>query len=240
MLGTLRFDEKLGGQINVEVEPLKDVPWQYGDYQSVFNGQYSDELPPHCSFDLAIDMVEGKEPPWGPIYALSEKELEVLRTYLDDMLRSRKIRPSKSSAGAPILFVPKKEGRGLRFCVDYRGLNKVTILNRYPLPPMNELRDCVLGAKIFTKLNLKSGYNLIRIKEGDEWKTAFRTRYGLFEYKVMPFGLANTPATFQNMMNEIFRDMIDLGVIIYLDDILVHSENEQDHVALVKRVLERL
>ena len=204
MLGTLRFDENLGGQINVEVELLKDVPWQYRDYQSVFNGQYSDELPPHRSFDHAIDMVEGKEPPWGPIYTLSEKELEVLRTYLDDMLYSGKIRPSKSSAGAPILFVPKKEGRGLCLCVDYRGLNKVTILNRYPLPLMNELRDRIRGAKIFTKLDLKAGYNLIRIKEGDEWKTAFHTYYSSFEYKVMPFGLANAPATFQNMMNEIF------------------------------------
>ena len=240
VLGTLRFNENLGGQINVEVGLRKDVPWQYQDYQSVFNVQYSDELPPHRSFDHAIDMVEGKEPPWGPIYVLSEKDLEVLGTYLDDMLHSGKIRPSKSLAGAPILFVPKKEGRGLRFCVDYRGLNKVTILNRYPLLLMNELRDRVCGAKISKKLDLKSGYNLIRIKEGDEWKTAFRTRYGLFEYKVMPFGLANAPATFQNMMNEIFRDMINLGVVIYLDDILIYSENEQDHVALVKRVLEHL
>ena len=91
---------------------------------------------------------------------------------------------------------------------------------------MNELRDHVCGAKIFTKLDLKSGYNLIQIKEGDDWKTAFRTHYGLFEYNVMPFELANAPATFQNMMNEIFKDMIDLGVIIYLDDILIYSENE--------------
>ena len=163
-----------------------------------------------------------------------------MRIYLDDMLRSGKIRASKSSVRAPIIFVPKKEGRGLRLYVDYRGLNKVTILNRYPLPLMNELGDHVRGAKILTKLDLKSGYNLIRIKESDEWKTAFRTRYGLFEYKVMPFGLANAPATFQNMMNEIFRDMIYLGVVIYLDDILIYSENEQDHVALVKRLLERL
>ena len=125
-------------------------------------------------------------------------------------------------------------------CVDYRGLNKVTILNRNPLPLMNELRNRVRGAKIFTKLDHKSGYNLIQIKEGDEWKTAFRMRYGLFEYKVMPFRLANAPTTFQNMMNEIFSDTIDLGVSIYLDDILIYSENEQDHIALVRRVLERL
>ena len=125
-------------------------------------------------------------------------------------------------------------------CVDYRGLNMETILNRYPLPLMNELRDRVGGSTIFTKLNLKSGYNLIRIKEGDEWKTAFRTRYGHFEYLVMPFGLANAPATFQNMMNEIFKDMSDSGVVIYLDDILIYSEYEVDHIALVKRELTRL
>ena len=122
----------------------------------------------------------GLQPPWWPIYALSETELEVLRTYLDDMLHRGKIHPSKSSAGAPILLVPKKEGRGLPLCLDYRGLNKVTILNRYPLPLKNELRDHVRGAKIFMKLNVKCGYNLIRIKKGDEWKTAFHTRYGLF------------------------------------------------------------
>ena len=240
VLDTLHFEEKWGGQIDVEVEPLEGVPWQYRDYHSLCDGQYSDELPPHRSFDHALVMVEGKEPPWGPIYALSEKELEVLRTYLADMLTTGKIRLSKSSTGASILFVPKKEGRRLRLCVDYRGLNMVTILNRYPHTLMNELRDRVRGAKIFTKLDLKYGYNLIWITEGDEWKTALRTCYGLFEYKVMPFGLANAPATFQNMMNKIFRDMIDLGVIIYLDDMLIYSENEQDHVALVKRVLERL
>ena len=150
------------------------------------------------------------------------------------MLASGKIRSRKSPAGAPIILVPKKEGRGLRLCVDYRGLNKVTILNRYPLPLMNELRDCVGGSTIFTKLDLKSGYNLIQIKEGDEWKTAVHTRHGYFEYLVMPFGLANVPATFQNMMNEIFKDMIDLGVVIYFDDILIYSKNEADHIALVK------
>ena len=206
----------------------------------MFDGQYSDKLPPHHSFDHSIDMVEGKEPPWGPIYTLSEKELEVLRTYLADMLMSGKIRPSKSSASAPILFVPKKEGRGLRLWLVYRGLNKVTILNRYPLPLMKMLRDRVCVAKIFTKLDLKSGYNLVQIKEGDKWQTAFRMRYGLFEFKLMPFGLARAPATFQNIMDELFRDLIDLGVVIYLNDILIYSENEQDHVALVKRVLERL
>ena len=122
-------------------------------------------MPTHHSFDHAIDMVEGKERPRGPIYAPSEKEFQVLREYLNTMLKSGKIRPSKSPVGAPILFVPKDHGCGLRLGVDYRGLTKVTILNRYLLPLMNELRDRVRGAKIFTKLDLKAVYNLIGIKK---------------------------------------------------------------------------
>jgi hypothetical protein len=145
------------------------------------------------------------------------------------MLATGKIRPSKSPAGAPILFVPKKEGRGLRLCVDYRGLNRVTIMNRYPLPLMDELRDRVAGSKIFSKIDLKSAYNLVRIKPGDEWKTAFRTRYGHYECLVMPFGLANAPATFQTMIQDILRDLIDMGVVAYIDDILVYAATVEEH-----------
>jgi hypothetical protein len=183
----------------------------------------ADALPPHHTFDHAIDLKDGTDPPWGPIYALSIVELKALHEYLDEMLRMGKIWPSKSLAGAPILFVPKAHGKGLCLCVDYRGLNKITILNRYLLPLMNELRDRVQGAKLFTKIDLKAGYNLIRICTGDEWKTAFRTRYGYYEYLVMPFGIANAPASFQNMINEIFKDMIDLGIVAYIDDILIYS-----------------
>ena len=128
----------------------------------------------------------------------------------------------------------------MRLCVDYRQLNKLTIANKYPLPLMTELRDRVAGATIFTKLDLKDGYHLLRIKEGDEWKTAFRTRYGHYEYKVMPFGLVNAPATFQAMMNTILRNFLDHGVVVYLDDILIYSKNEEEHVELVKKVLAQL
>jgi hypothetical protein len=134
-----------------------------------------------------------------------------------------KIRRSKSPVGALILFVPKAYGKSLRLCVDYWGLNKIIILNRYPLPLMYELRDYVQGTRLFTKIDLKAGYNLIRIRAGDEWKTAFRTRYGYYEYLVIPFGTANTPASFQNMINEIFKNMIDLSFIAYIDDILIYS-----------------
>ena len=113
--------------------------------------------------------------------------------------------------------------------MDYRGLNKITKVNRYPLPNSSELQDRIAGANIFTKLDLKDGYYLVRIKKGDEWKTAFRTRYGLFEFTVMPMGLVNSPATFQNMMNHIFRDLLDQGVLVYLDDILIYSNTQEEH-----------
>jgi hypothetical protein len=137
-------------------------------------------------------MIEGAVPPFGPIYPLSEKELKTLREYLRKELAAGTIRRSKSPAGAPIIFVPKPDG-SMRLRVDYRGLNKATVKDRTPLPLMSELRERLGRAKIFTKLDLKNGYNLVRIAEGDEWKTAFHTRYGLFEYLIMPFGLCNAP-----------------------------------------------
>jgi hypothetical protein len=167
-------------------------------------------------------------------------ELKALYEYLNDMLRIGKIRPSKSLARAPILFVPKAYGKGLRLCIHYRGLNKITLLNRYLLPLMNELRDRVQGTKLFTKIDLKAGYNLIRIRASNEWKTAFRTRYRLYEYLVIPLGIADAPALFQNMINEIFKNMIDLGVVAYIDDILIYSQTEEEHEKLIKEVLSRL
>ncbi|QRW24326.1 Retrotransposable element Tf2 protein [Rhizoctonia solani] len=140
---------------------------------------------------------------------------------------------------SPILFVKKKNGK-LRMCVDYRRLNSMTKKNAYPLPLPQNLIEKLQGAKIFSKFDLRAGYNLVRIKEGDEWKTAFKTKYGLFKYLVMPFGLTNAPAAFQDMMNKIFRDLLDVYVIIYLDNILVFSLNEKDHEAHVREVLKRL
>lgn len=162
-----------------------------------------------------------------------ETELTSLREYLDEMLGKGFIRSSNSPAGAPILFVKKKDG-SLRLCVDYRGLNKITRKDRYPLPLNPNLLDQLSRAKIFTKIDLRTGYNNVQISEGDEWKTSFWTRYGSFEYLVMPFGLTNAPATFQHFMNDIFQDMADLFVIVYLDDILVFSLETLEHEGYVK------
>jgi len=166
-------------------------------------------------------------------------QLEELNKYLQKMLAEGKIVHSKSPAGAPILFFPKPNER-LRLCVDYRQLNELTILNKHPLPLMTELRKGVAGATIFSKPHLKDGYHLIRIKNGDEWKTAFHTRYGHYQYKVMPFGLVNAPATFQAMMNTILRHFLYHPVVVYLDDILIYSKSMEEHEALLKQVLARL
>ncbi|THC87561.1 hypothetical protein EYZ11_012993 [Aspergillus tanneri] len=215
------------------------IPAIYKEFEDVFSEENAGILPAHADHDHAIDIQPGKEPPYRPIYPLSESELAVLRRYIEAALEKGWIRPSKSPAGAPIIFVPKSDGT-LRLCVDYRGLNEITVKNRYPLPLVSETMDRLAGAKIYTKLDLRDAYHRIRIKKGDEWKTAFRTRYGHFEYTVMPFGLANAPATFQSYINRALSNLLDHCCVVYLDDILIYSQSEEEHVEHVTAVLERL
>ena len=216
------------------------IPSEYQQWTYLFEeGEKKDALPKHEPWDHKIPLVEGKQPTFGPIYQLSEKELQVLKEYLEDNLAKGFIRPSTSSAAYPILFVPKKNGK-LRLCVDYRKLNDITIKNRYPLPNANELRDRIAKATIFTTLDLRGAYNLIRMAPGEEWKTAFRTRYGLYEYLVMPFGLTNAPASCQELINRVLRHVLDQCAVAYLDDILIYSKTEAQHVEDVKKVLTAL
>ena len=161
----------------------------------MFSANNAKKLAPHRDIDLAIKLQSRKEPPYGPIYPLSQTELAALREFLEENLAKGFIRESKSPAGAPILFAPKKDG-SLRLCVDYRGLNAITVKNRYPLPLITEIMDRVTGAQYFSKIDLKDAYYRLRIKAGDEWKTAFRTRYGHYEFMVVPIGLTNAPTTF--------------------------------------------
>ena len=159
--------------------------------------------------------------------------------YIQESLKADLIRPSSSPAGAGFFFVKKKDG-SLRPCIDYRGLNDITVKNRYPLPLMSSAFELLQGAKVFTKLDLRNAYHLVRIREGDEWKTAFNTPTGHFEYRVLPFGLTNAPAVFQALVNDVLRDMVNRFVFVYLDDILIFSPSKQVHTQHVRQVLQRL
>ncbi len=216
-----------------------EIPIEYADFKEVFDDAKAAGLPGLDGPSHAIELEPEGKPPWGPVYALAAPEMEALREYLEDRLDRGWIRRSKSPAGAPVLFTPKKDG-GLRLCIDYRGLNKITIKNRTPLPLIMETLDRLGQAAVFTKLDLKDAYNRIRIQEGDEWKTASRTRYGPFEYTVMHFGLCNAPATFQQYINEALAGLVDVICVVYLDDILIYSERPEEHTGHVRQVLERL
>lgn len=216
-----------------------EFPEEYKEYSELIKDEVETALSKHQPWDHEIRLEEGKKPTFGPIYQLSENELKVLKEYIETNLRKGFIRPSESPAGYPILFAPKKDGK-LRLCVDYRQLNNITIKNRYALPLISELQERTNGAQIFSKIDLREGYHRIRMKEGEEWKTAFRTRYGHYEYQVMPFGLTNAPATMQALMNDILREFLDDFAIVYLDDILIYSRTEKEHIQHVKKVLGKL
>ncbi|MBW0532091.1 hypothetical protein O181_071806 [Austropuccinia psidii MF-1] len=183
--------------------------------------------------------LEGSLPPVGVIYSLSNQESDTLRAYISENVEKGFHQPSSSSRGEPVLFVKKKDG-GLCLCVEHRKLNAVTRKNKYPVPPMNQLLNVFNGSSIFSKVDLCGAYTLLRIKDGDEHLTCFRTKYGNFEYLVMPFGLTNAPDSFQNLVNDIFQDMLDVYVVVYLDDIMVFSKSEEEHVTHVSTVHSRL
>ncbi|KAJ6436324.1 mRNA 3 end-processing YTH1 [Purpureocillium lavendulum] len=223
----------------VIVDPATKVPHHYHEFLKVFDQSEADKLPPHRDCDHEIQLQPGTTPPHGPLYSMSEDELVVLRKFLQENLDKGFIRASTSPAASPVLFA-KKPGGGLRFCVDYRGLNAITIKNRYPLPLIQETLSQLSQAKYFTKLDVVAAFNRIRIKEGQEWMTAFNTRYGLFESLVMPFGLSNAPATFQARINEVLRPFLDRFCTAYIDDILIYSNDLASHRLHVKSVLQAL
>lgn len=220
-------------------EETRELPPEYREYAKVFDEEAAAELAPLDGPTHAIDLEPGTTPSWGTIYSLADSELKVLEEYLRKAEQKGWIRRSSSPAGAPVLFVPKKGGK-LRLCVDYRALNQITRKNRAPLPLIHEILDRLKGAKVYTKLDLKDAYHRIRIREGDEWKTAFRCRYGHFEYQVMPFGLTNAPATFQSHINQVLRGLVDYTCIVYLDDILIYSSDPAEHQEHVRQVLDKL
>ncbi|KAL0155372.1 hypothetical protein M9458_049635, partial [Cirrhinus mrigala] len=219
------------GESEVPNVNLESIPVPYRDLAEVFSKRRAALLPPHRPYDLAIDLVPGA--------SLSATEHQAMEEYVAEGLRAGTIHPSSSPAAAGFFFVKKEDG-GLRPCVDYRGLNQLTIKNRHPLPLTNTTLDALSGARFFTKLDLRSAYNLVRIREGDEWKTAFITPTGHYETLVMPFGLCNSPSVFQQFINDVLRDMLGRWCYAYLDDILVYSKTLEEHTQHVRAVLQRL
>ena len=186
-----------------------------------------------------IELASGTEPVSKAPYRMAPAELKELKIQLQELLDLGFIRPSFSPWGAPVLFVKKKDGT-LRMCIDYRELNKLTIKNKYPLPRIDDLFDQLQGSSVFSKIDLRSGYHQLRIRDEDIPKTAFRTRYGHYEFLVMSFGLTNAPAAFMDLMNRVFRDYLDKLVIVFIDDILVYSQSESQHEQHLRLVLQRL
>ncbi|KAL0546711.1 hypothetical protein IC582_016623 [Cucumis melo] len=208
------------------------------DYPDVFPEELPG-LPPHREVEFAIELEPGTVPISRAPYRMAPAELKELKVQLQELLDKGFIRPSVSPWGAPVLFVKKKDG-SMRLCIDYRELNKVTVKNRYPLPRIDDLFDQLQGATVFSKIDLRSGYHQLRIKDEDIPKTAFRSRYGHYEFIVMSFGLTNAPAVFMDLMNRVFREFLDTFVIVFIDDILIYSKTEAEHEEHLRMVLQTL
>ncbi|KAL4018033.1 hypothetical protein IC575_021620 [Cucumis melo] len=208
------------------------------DYPDVFPEELPG-LPPHREVEFAIELEPGTVPISRAPYRMAPAELKELKVQLQELLDKGFIRPSVSPWGAPVLFVKKNDG-SMCLCIDYRELNKVTVKNRYPLPRIDDLFDQLQGATVFSKIDLRSGYHQLRIKDGDVPKTAFRSRYGHYEFILMSFGLTNAPAVFMDLMNRVFREFLDTFVIVFIDDILIYSKTEAEHEEHLRIVLQTL
>jgi transposase InsO family protein len=197
-------------------------------------------MPPDRSVEFVIELLPGTAPVAKKPYRMPVEELALLKEQIDELLAKEFIRPSSSPWGCPVLFVKKRDSTVPRLVSDYRPLNAVTVKNKYPIPRINDLLDQLAGATVFSKMDLRSGYHQIKIREQDIPKTAFVTRYGSYEYTVMSFGLTNAPATFMRLMNSVFMDYLDKFVVIYIDDILVYSKTDEEHAEHLRLILTRL
>nr|ABA97778.2 retrotransposon protein, putative, Ty3-gypsy subclass [Oryza sativa Japonica Group] len=235
--GEVAVGEEQEVAVEKTTKKLEDIPI-VREYPGVFPDDLT-TMPPKRDIEFRIDLVPGTAPIHKRPYRMGANELAEVKKQVDEQLQKGYIRPSTSPWGAPVIFVEKKD-KTKRMCVDYRAHNEVTIKNKYPLPRIDDLFDQLKGATVFSKIDLRSGYHQLRIREEDIPKTAFITRYGLFECTVMSFGLTNAPAFFMNLMNKVFMEFLDKFVVVFIDDILIYSKSEEEHEQHLRLVLEKL
>jgi hypothetical protein len=228
------LDRKLNQTKAIALEDIRVVQ----DYPDVFLKELPG-MPPDRDIEFLIELLPGTPPISKRPYRMPVNELIELKKQIDELRAKGFIQPSSSPWGAPVLFVEKKDGTQWT-CVDYRSLNEVTTKNKYPLPRIEDLFDQMKGASIFSKIDLRSGYHQLKIWESDIPKTAFRTRYGLYEHTVMSFGLTNAPAYFMYLMNKVFMEYLDRFIIVFIDDILIFSKMMEEHEEHLRLVLEKL
>ncbi|GJR97438.1 putative reverse transcriptase domain-containing protein [Tanacetum coccineum] len=220
-----------------EKKRLEDVPIVQ-DFPDVFPEDLPG-LPPTRQVEFQIDLIPGAALVARAPYRLAPSEMKELSEQLKELSDKGFIRPSSSPWGALVLFVKKKDG-SFRMCIDYRELNKLTVKNRYPLPRIDDFFDQLQGYSVYSKIDLRLGYHQLRVQEEDIPKTAFRTRYGHYEFQVMPFGLTNAPAVFMDLINRVCKPYLDKFVIVFIDNILIYSNNRQEHEEHLKLILELL
>ena len=219
-------DVKKALQFKRRTDPATKLPHEFHEFLELFSEKEANKLPPHRLYDHKINFIKKPPPGYGPLYSMSQGKFQVLKKFLDENLTKSFIRANSSPTTSPVLFA-RKPGKIFRFCVNYKTFNAITMKNRYPLFLIQKNLNRLTRTKYFTKLNIFAAFNKIRMAENEKWKTAFRIKYGLFEFIIMIFGLCGTPSTFQSYINDILHEHLNTFCSAYIDDIFIYSKSKE-------------